>query len=61
MCVFSRHYILTAHVLATTCETACNQRTFVHFNIFKIFHLIENFSILKVENFRCAVYRKSCN
>ena len=35
--VFSRHYILTARVFATTCETACNQRTDVRFNAFKIF------------------------
>ena len=35
--VFSRHYILTAHMFATTCETACNQRTDVRFNTFKIF------------------------
>lgn len=49
--VFSRHYILTARVFATTCKTACNQRTFVLFNTFKIFHLIENFSKLKyIEN-----------
>lgn len=35
--IFSRHYILTAHMFATTCETACNQRADVRFNIFKIF------------------------
>lgn len=41
--VFSSHYILTARVFATTCETVSNGRTFVHFNTFKIFHLIEYF------------------
>lgn len=41
--VFSRHYIVTAHVFATTCDTASNQRTDVRFNTFKIFHLIEYF------------------
>lgn len=35
--VFSRHYILTARAFATTCETACNQRTFVLFNTLGIF------------------------
>lgn len=37
VCVFSSYYILTARVFATTYQTACNQRTDVRFNTFKIF------------------------
>lgn len=37
VCFFSRHYILTAHMFATNCQTACNQQTDVRFNTFKIF------------------------
>ena len=49
--VFSRHYILTARVFALPPAECCKSRTFVHFNTFKIFHLIENFSKLKyIEN-----------
>ena len=43
MCVFSSHYILTARVFARQPAERCKGRTFVHFNIFKIFHLIEHF------------------
>nr|DAV66587.1 MAG TPA: hypothetical protein [Caudoviricetes sp.] len=34
-------------MFATSCTTACNQRTDVRFNTLKVFYLIEYFSKLK--------------